>query len=169
VPAPSLDTPAPNAVQPDVLPGGEVHCTRTPSRIVSRIALYPDDLIAIVLPAATYPLQVVEAERLLQRTESGGNPQADPQWDQSVVALLNYPDVVKLMNDDLEWMSQLGEASVNQRSDVLAAVSRFRDRAYNAGNLRSDDHQTVTRNDDAIEIAPANPEVIYVPTTSPSR
>src|SRR5262245_44541248 len=175
-PAPAYDTPAaaavvPGAPAPDVLPGGEVHYYSDAELedLVSRIALYPDDLIAIVLPAATYPLQVVEAERLLERTQSGGNPQANPQWDPSVVALLNYPDVVKLMNDDLDWMSRLGEASVNQRSDVLAAISRFRDRAYDAGNLHSDDRQTVTRNNDVVEIAPANPEVIYVPYYEPEQ
>jgi hypothetical protein len=137
--------------------------------LVSRIALYPDDLIAIVLPASTFPLQVVEAQRFLERSRDGGSTTPDPSWDQSVVALLNYPDVVSLMNEDLEWMSRLGDAVVNQQPDVLAAVGRFRDRAYAAGNLRSDDRQTVSRPDEVIEIAPADPEVIYVPYYEPER
>jgi hypothetical protein len=137
--------------------------------IVGRIALYPDDLVAIILPAATYPLQVAEAQRFLDRSEHESNLQPDPDWDDSVVALLNYPDVVSLMNEDLEWTSQLGEAVVNQQPDVLAAISRFRQRADAAGNLRSDEHQVVTRNDETIEITPADPEVIYVPYYEPER
>jgi hypothetical protein len=137
--------------------------------MVGRIALYPDDLIAIVLPASTFPLQVVEAQRFLERSKQGGSTTPDPEWDQSVVALLNYPDVVSLMNEDLEWMSRLGDAVVNQQQDVLAAVSRFRDRAYAAGNLRSDDRQVVSRPEEVIEIAPADPEVIYVPYYEPAR
>src|SRR5690606_6478323 len=71
--------------------------------LVGPIALYPDDLVAIVLPASTYPLQVVEAGRLLEARESDPNLQPDADWDDSVVALLNYPEVVELLNDDLDW------------------------------------------------------------------
>ena len=137
--------------------------------LVGRIALYPDDLIAIVLPAATFPLQVVEAQRFLERLEHESNLEVDPEWDESVVALLNYPDVVSLMNDDLAWMEQLGEAVVNQQPDVLEAISRFRNRAEAAGNLKSDEHQIVSRPDEVIEIEPADPEVIYVPYYEPER
>jgi hypothetical protein len=137
--------------------------------IVGPIALYPDDLVAIVLPASTYPLQVVEAARFLDDRERNPNLKPDEDWDESVVALLNYPEVVEMLNDDLDWLYDLGTAVLNQRADVLDAIQGFRDRAYAAGNLRSDDHQTVTRADRTIEIKPANPQVIYVPYYEPER
>jgi hypothetical protein len=137
--------------------------------LVGRIALYPDDLIGIVLPASTYPLQVVQAQRFLEQREKDANLKPDDRWDDSIVALLNYPEVVKLMNDDLDWTSDLGEAVANQRADVLDAIQGFRDRAYAAGNLKTDDRQVVKREDDAISIAPANPEVIYVPYYEPEN
>ena len=135
--------------------------------LVGPIALYPDDLVAIVLPASTYPLQVVAAERFLEDRERDPGLDPDEEWDDSVVALLNYPEVIELLNDDLDWMYDLGAAVLNQRADVLDAIQRFRDRAYDAGNLRSDDRQTVTRADRTIAIRPSDPEVIYVPYYEP--
>ena len=135
--------------------------------LVGPIALYPDDLVAIVLPASTYPLQVVAAARFLEDRERDSNIEPDEDWDDSVVALLNYPEVIELLNDDLDWMYDLGAAVLNQRADVLDAIQRFRDRAYDSGNLRSDDRQTVTRADRTIAIRPADPEVIYVPYYEP--
>lgn len=137
--------------------------------IVGPIALYPDDLVALVLPASTYPLQVVQAARLLEDRKSNPNVQPSDDWDDSVVALLNYPEVVALLNDDLDWTYDLGTAVLNQRADVLDAIQSFRDRAYAAGNLRSDDRQTVSRDDGAIAIKPADPKVIYVPYYEPAR
>jgi hypothetical protein len=137
--------------------------------IVGPIALYPDDLVALVLPASTYPLQVVQAARLLEDRKSNPNLQPREDWDDSVVALLNYPEVVALLNDDLDWTYDLGAAVLNQRADVLDAIQGFRDRAYSAGNLRTDDRQTVSRDDGAIAIKPANPQVIYVPYYEPER
>ncbi len=137
--------------------------------LVGPIALYADDLIGIVLPASTYPLQIVQAARFLD--ERANDPDAKPaaDWDDSVVALLNYPEVLQKMNDDLDWTWRLGEAVLSQRSDVLDAIQSFRDRAYAAGNLRSDDHSVVKKDQGAITIAPANPEVVYVPYYEPSR
>jgi hypothetical protein len=135
--------------------------------LVGPIALYPDDLVAIVLPASTYPLQVVEAARFLEDRERDSGLEPDADWDDSVVALLNYPEVVELLDDDLDWLYDLGAAVLNQREDVLDAIQRFRDRAYDAGNLRSDQKQTVTRADRTITIKPVNPQVIYVPYYEP--
>ncbi|HVY65446.1 MAG TPA: DUF3300 domain-containing protein [Gammaproteobacteria bacterium] len=136
--------------------------------VVGPIALYPDDLVGIVLPASTYPLQIVEAERFLEKRKQEPNLAPSKDWDDSVVALLNYPEVVKLLNDDLDWTWDLGTAVLNQRADVLDAIQTFRTRARTAGNLRTDDHQTVTTQDDgSIAIAPANPQVIYVPYYEP--
>ena len=106
--------------------------------LVGPIALYPDDLLAIVLPASTYPLQLVQAQRFLQALENDPSLVPDEEWDDSVVALLNYPEVVDLLNEDLDWTWRLGEAVVAQQADVVAAVESFRDRAYAAGNLRRD-------------------------------
>ena len=125
--------------------------------LVGPIALYPDDLLAAVLPAATYPLQVVEAARFLEALESDPALAPDDDWDDSIVALVNYPEVVELMNQDLDWTWQLGEAVVAQQADVIAAIAAFRDKAAAAGNLNSDTHQSVTRNeDDIIEIEPSS-------------
>ncbi len=137
--------------------------------LVGPVALYPDDLLAIVLPAAAYPLQIASASRFLQRLEDDASLKPDPDWDDSVVALTNYPEVIELMNDDLDWTYRLGEAVIAQQTDVVAAVESFRDRAYNAGNLKSDDHQTVSYDDGVIEIEPAEEDVIYVPYYEPRR
>jgi hypothetical protein len=136
--------------------------------LVGPIALYPDDLLAIVLPASTYPLQVVEAARLLEERENGAVVEPDEDWDESVIALLNYPDALRLLNDDLDWTWALGEAVLAQQEDVLEAVERFRDQAYLAGNLKTDDHQKVTRSEGVIEIEPLEQDVIYVPYYDPA-
>ncbi|MCH8931293.1 MAG: CvpA family protein [Proteobacteria bacterium] len=105
--------------------------------LVAPVALYPDELLAIVLPAATYPLQIVQAARFLDDLENDDSLQPDEDWDESVVALLNYPEVIDLLNSDLEWTWQLGEAVLNQEEEVIQAVETFRDRALLAGNLVS--------------------------------
>ncbi|MEM7612825.1 MAG: DUF3300 domain-containing protein [Pseudomonadota bacterium] len=135
--------------------------------LVAPVALYPDDLLAVVLPAATYPLQVVEASRFLQAREDDTSLEPDPEWDDAIVALLNYPEIVDLLNEDLDWTWQLGEAFIAQQADLLEAVEVYRDQAYLAGNLRSDDYQTVSRREERIIIEPADPEVIYVPYYDP--
>src|SRR5262245_60300830 len=78
--------------------------------VVGPIALYPDDLVGIVLPAATYPLQVVEAERFIEKRKENPNLKPNDDWDDSVVALLNYPEVVQLLSNDLDWTWDLGTA-----------------------------------------------------------
>ncbi len=137
--------------------------------LVAPIALYPDDLLAIVLPATAYPLQIVLAARFLEQLEKDDSLQPDAAWDESVVALLNYPEVIDLLNNDLEWTWQLGEAVLNQETEVIEAVEAFRDRAMLAGNLKSDEHQIVKNDGGTIEITPADPQVIYVPYYEPER
>ncbi len=138
-------------------------------QLVGPIALYPDDLLAIVLPAAAYPLQIVKAARFLDALVSDPSLKPAPDWADSIVALLNYPEVIELLNDDLDWTLRLGEAVVAQQTDVVAAVETFRDRAYAAGNLNSDEYQTVSRNDDVIYISPTQEDVIYVPYYEPTK
>jgi hypothetical protein len=139
------------------------------AELVGPIALYPDDLLAIVLPATTYPLQLVQAERFLEDLKLDSSLKPDEDWDDSVVALINYPEVVELLTDELDQTWRLGEAVVAQQADVIAAIETFRDRAYAAGNLQSDTRQTVSKNDGVIEITPVAEDVIYVPYYEPER
>lgn len=137
--------------------------------LVGPIALYPDDLLAIVLPASAYPLQIIDAARFLEALKDDPTLQPNPEWDDSIVALLNYPEVIELLNGDIDWTWRLGEAVVAHQDDVVAAVETFRDRAYAAGNLKSDSYQTVSRDEGIIEITPIAEDVIYVPYYEPAR
>ena len=138
--------------------------------LVGPIALYPDDLVAVVLPASTYPVQIVEAARFLDQHETNRSLKPDPRWDDSVVALLNYPEVLRMMSANLNWTSSLGQAVLDSQADVMDAIQGFRARAYAAGNLRSDDRQTVTEESDGtIQILPVDPEVVYIPYYQPER
>jgi hypothetical protein len=139
------------------------------AELVGPVALYPDDLLAIVLPAASYPLEIVQAARFLERLEQDSSLKPSEEWDESVTALLNYPEVVRMMDKDIDWTWKLGDAFVNQQADVIAAVESFRDRAYAAGNLKSDERQTVSNEDGIIEIVPVQDDVIYVPYYEPER
>lgn len=137
--------------------------------LVARVALYPDDLLSVVMAASTFPLQVDQAAGFLERQEYDSNLQPEPEWDDSIVALLNYPDVVALMNADLDWTRRLGEAVQAHQSEVIDAVQRFRNRAVLAGNLVSDDRQIVADRDGVIKITPVDPQAIYVPHYDPGR
>ncbi|THK34263.1 DUF3300 domain-containing protein, partial [Ensifer sp. MPMI2T] len=97
--------------------------------LVARIALYPDELVALISAASLYPLQIVEAERFLEAREKKSDLKPKDSWDGSVVSLLNYPDVVKMMSEDLEWTQSFGEAIANQQKDVLIAIQQLRDEA----------------------------------------
>jgi hypothetical protein len=136
--------------------------------LVGRIALYPDDLLAILLPASTFPLDIVQAERFLQKLKQDKNLKPDQRWDESIRNLLNYPEVIGMMSQDLDWTQDLGEAVVSQQGDVLKAVQAFRAKAASAGNLKTDDKQIIVQEKDTIQIVPADPEVIYVPQYQPS-
>ncbi len=136
--------------------------------LVAPVALYPDELLAAVLPACTNPLQVVEAQRFLDKQKADPNLTPDENWDPSVLALLNYPEVIKLMNDDLSWTQALGNAVLDQEDDVLNAIQAARNSASGAGYLQSNDQQTVVNEGDNITIESANPEVVYVPTYDPA-
>ena len=151
-------------------PEGALMSATELEELVGPIALYPDDLLAIVLPASTYPLEIVQAARVLEQIEDDKSLEPDESWDDSVIALLNYPDVIQMMDEDIDWTWRLGEAVLDQQSDVIAAVESFRDRAYAAGNLKSDEYQEVAYDDDGIlEIVPVNEEIIYVPYYEPAE
>jgi hypothetical protein len=136
--------------------------------IVGPIALYPDDLVAIILPASTFPLEIVQADRFLDKRKADPKLPVPENWDDSVKALVNYPDVVKKMSTDLDWTSALGEAVVADQGAVMEAIQAFRRKTQSVGNLKSDDKQTVVVEKEIITIVPANPEVIYVPQYNPT-
>jgi hypothetical protein len=135
-------------------------------QLLGPIALYPDPLIAQILPASTLPTQIVLADRYVT---GGGDPNAIDQqpWDASVQAVAHYPNVLKWMDDNLNWTTALGQAFLNQQQDVMDSVQRLRATAQNLGNLQSTPQQQVAEDDGAIDITPTDPDMIYVPTYSP--
>ena len=141
--------------------------------LVAPIALYPDALIAQILAAATYPTQVVEADRWLQQNKGlSGDALAkavDQQsWDPSVKALTQFPSVLDNMSQNLSWTSALGDAYFNDQEDVMDTIQDLRARAKAAGTLQSNSQQTVSTEGQTIVIQPAQPQVVYVPTYNPT-
>jgi len=137
-------------------------------QLLGPIALYPDPLIAEILPAATLPSEVVLADRYVR---GGGDPnQIDAQpWDPSVKALARYPTVLAWMDDNIAWTTDVGQAFLNQQGDVMNAIQRLRSQALSLGNLQSTQQQTVVNDNGLIEVVPANPEVVYVPAYQPQQ
>src|SRR5579872_3998129 len=165
------------AAQPDQsVPSPPVHAAQqTPQelqQLVAPIALYPDALVAQILAAATYPDQVVEADRWLQqhpdlKGQQLGQEVDKQPWDPSVKALIEFPSVLGNMDKNLSWTSSLGDAYVNQQEEVMNAVQVMRDRAEKAGNLKSSSQEKVSKQGQTIVIEPADPEVVYVPEYDP--
>jgi hypothetical protein len=161
---------------PPLSPPGQ---TLTPDQLddlLAPIALYPDPLLSQIMVASTYPLEVVQAYQWLERNPGLTGPaltQAAQQqnWDPSIQALVVFPNVLKLLNDDVTWTTNLGNAFLSQQQDVMDAVQRMRQRAEQAGKLASTPQQNVVTMDQGgqpyIEIEPPNPDVIYVPVYDP--
>lgn len=146
-------------------------------QLVAPIALYPDALVAQILMAATYPLEVVSAARWSKANPSvKGTALEDAMekqsWDASVKSLTAFPQVLAMMNDKLEMTQRLGDAFLAQQKDVLDAVQKLRARAQAAGNLKSGKEVTVSSEVESgttvIKIVPANPQVVYVPVYQPT-
>lgn len=142
-------------------------------RLVSRIALYPDPLLTQILAAATFPDQIPEAARWAdQHHYLTGDALADAiagdrlPWDPSVQALLPFPSVLDMMASEMNWTSDLGNAFLVERPDVMDAVQRMRRRAWDYGYLRSNP-QVVVNNGPYIEIIPAAPAFVCVPYYDP--
>jgi hypothetical protein len=154
---------------------GQQYIRQTPEQLqqlVAPIALYPDSLVAQILAAATFPEHVVEADQWVQaHPDLKGDALAqavDQQpWDPSVKALTAFPSVLGNMDKNLSWTSSLGDAYYNQEQDVMDAVQAMRQRAQQAGSLKTTEQQTVTSQDSTIIIEPASPEVVYVPEYDP--
>jgi Protein of unknown function (DUF3300)/Chaperone of endosialidase len=145
--------------------------------LVAPIALYPDTLLAQVLMASTYPLEVVQADRWVNESKKlkGDELKAavDKQkWDDSVKALMATPSVISMMSSKLDWTQKLGDAVLAQQADVMDAIQRLRAKAQANNKLSSTKEQKVTvtreQNKQYIAIEPTNPETVYVPYYDPS-
>ncbi|MGB6191371.1 MAG: DUF3300 domain-containing protein [Terracidiphilus sp.] len=143
------------------------------AQLIAPVALYPDALIAQILAASTYPAQIAAADQWLQSMGNAAPEQiaaaADTQsnWDPSVKALTAFPQVLSMLDRNLQWTTALGNAYYNQPQDVLQTIQVMRQRAEGAGNLQSTPQADVEQNQGYIDIAPANPQVVYVPTYNP--
>jgi hypothetical protein len=160
---PSISQPPPQAAQ---------QSSEQLQQLIAPIALYPDTLIAQILSAATYPDQVVEAGRWMEQHKDLQGKQlaqeVDKQsWDPSVKALTQFSAVLANMNQNLAWTSELGDAHVNQQQELSQAIQAMRERAKQAGNLKSTTQQKVDTKANTIVIQPASTEVVYVPQYDP--
>jgi hypothetical protein len=152
-------------------------------KLVAPIALYPDPLIATVLPASAYPLEVVQAARFVKDTNNIAKLDAQP-WDPNVKEVAQFPDVIAQMSDNIEWMNDLGDAFVNQPKELMDAVQTMRSKAQASGSLKTTPEQvvvvtnmvttnlvqqeTVYVTNQVVQIQPAQPQVIYVPQYNPT-
>src|SRR6185369_3069894 len=135
--------------------------------LLAPIALYPDPLLAQVFPASTFVDQVEQAARWLRSNKDNPAKIDSQTWDVSVKSVGHYPQVIYMMSDKLDWTTALGQAYVNQSTDVLTSVQRLRARAKAAGYLNTTPQQTVIVEKEVIKVVPAQPQVIYVPTYNP--
>jgi Protein of unknown function (DUF3300) len=159
---------------------GQQESVKVPSdqldSLVAPIALYPDPMLAQVLAASTYPLELIQLQQWLAKNSTLKDQalvdavQKQP-WDPSVQAMAALPDVVKRLANDIQWTTDLGNAFLAQQSDVMDAVQRMRKKAADSGNLKSNDQQkvetTTVESKQVIVIEQANPQVVYVPTYNP--
>jgi Protein of unknown function (DUF3300) len=128
--------------------------------------LYPDALVALILPASTVPSDLVLAARYIA---SNGDPAqiANQPWDDSVKSLVRYPDILHWMDQNLEWTTAVGEAFLDQPADVMNSIQGLRAEAVAAGNLTDTPQQHVVQEETGIRIVPAQPDLIYVPQYDP--
>jgi hypothetical protein len=141
-------------------------------QLVAPIALHPDALVAQILMASTYPLEVVQAARFVQDKPGLEGDQLNDAlkqqtWDDSVKSLVFFPQVLAMMNERLDWLQKLGDAFLAQQQEVMAAVQRLRARAQAAGQLKSTPEQTVTAEPaSATPPPPAAPPTAQAPPAS---
>jgi hypothetical protein len=145
-------------------------------QLLAPIALYPDNLLAQILAASTYPEQVAAADQWVHQMQSQGygapeqiaaGAQSENGWDPSVKGLTAFPQVLDMLNQNLQWTTALGNAYYNQPQDVMQTVQVLRQRAQQAGDLESTPQEQVSDDQGYIDVAPANPEVVYVPEYNP--
>ena len=145
--------------------------------LVAPIALYPDELLTQILVASTYPLEIVQAYQWMQQhPELKGKDLTtaaqEQNWDPSVQALVAFPDIMKRLNQDVSWTTNLGNAFLAQQAAVMDEVQKLRINAQDKGKLASTEQQKVVNTTDnghpVVEIEPANPDVVYVPDYDPA-
>jgi hypothetical protein len=145
--------------------------------LVAPIALYPDPLLAQVLAASTYPLEIIQLQQwLLQHKDLKDKALVDAvqkqDWDPSVQAMAALPDALKQLAENVKWTTDLGNAFLAQQADVMDAVQRMRGKAKDAGNLKSTEQQKVetkvVESKSVVVIEQANPQVVYVPSYNPT-
>ncbi|MFZ1100046.1 MAG: DUF3300 domain-containing protein, partial [Steroidobacteraceae bacterium] len=165
----------PPTAEPSMATGNERLAPAQLDQLTAPIALYPDPLLGLILASSTYPLEVVEAARWLDdpahaalKGDALGAALQQQSWDPSVKSLMSFPDVLRMMNSNLEWTEQLGDAFLAQQADVMDSVQRLRQRAAAQGSLRSTPQQIVSTEENAITIEPASPDVVYVPYYVPA-
>jgi hypothetical protein len=144
--------------------------------LVAPIALYPDPLLAQVLAASTYPLELVQLQQWLEKNKTLKDKALvdavqKQSWDPSVQAMAALPDVVKRLVDDIQWTADLGNAFLAQQDDVMGAVQRMRAKAQEKGNLKSNEQikveTRVVESKQVIVVEQSNPQVVYVPSYDP--
>ncbi len=151
-------------------------------KLAAPIALHPDPLIALILPASVYPLEIVQAARFLK--DNPGGKVADQPWDENVRALAEFPEMIQKMNDDLDWTMDLGRAFLEQQKELMDTIQALRNKASSSGVLKTSSEQVVVVTNTVVEttveqqvvyvtntvvqIQPSNPEVIYVPSYPPT-
>ncbi len=152
-------------------------------KLAAPIALHPDPLIAFILPAAVYPLEIVQAARFVKDTNN--IPKVDEQpWDDNVKAVAKFPALIQMMNDDLTWTMDLGQAFLDQQKELMDTIQMLRGKANSAGVLKTTPQQVIVVTNTVIEktveqkvvyvtntvvqIEPSNPQVVYIPTYPPT-
>src|SRR5436190_4751546 len=175
-PAPPPSQPASPATAPAAA-GAKTFSQEELDQLLAPIALYPDALLAQVLMASTYPLEVVAAERWV-KTNLGLKDKAledalqQQSWDPSVKSLAVFPQVLTMMSEKIDWTQKLGDAFLAQQKDVLATAQALRAKAAEQGTLKDTKEQKVTtektESTTVIKIEPTNPEVVYVPSYNPT-
>jgi len=168
-PAPAMAVPAGQA------PAAQLYTPQQLDQMLAPIALYPDSLLTQILMASTYPTEIVEADRWLQDPRNAAvhgdmlvAVLTPVQWDPSVKSLIPFPQLVRQLNDNLDWTQSLGTAFANQQGDVMARVQVLRAQAAAAGTLVSTPQLRVVRESSAWIIEPANPALVYVPVYNPT-
>src|SRR5215831_9882731 len=145
--------------------------------LVAPVALYPDPLLAQVLAASTYPLEIMQLQQWLSKhkdlkDKALQDAVSKQPWDATVQALAALPDVVKRLADDIQWTTDLGNAVLAQQSDVMDAVQRMRAKAKDTGNLKSNEQMKVetkvVENKQVIVVEQSKPDVVYVPSYNPT-
>lgn len=153
-------------------------------KLAAPIALYPDPLIAVMLPASAYPVEIVLAARFVADTNNLAKLD-DQGWDENVKAVARIPTAIQKMEKELSWTTELGQAFIEQPQDLMDAIQGLRAKAQDIGMLRTTEQQIVVVTNAVVEriyetqivyvtntvvqIQPATPQVIYVPVYDPSR